>query len=188
MRSSEAYKMTLKASFAAFPTRSHPGSGLALLMRTASWVTIIISTTHLLSTCGLQVCEVSLKQFTFWLMMFSSAWSMHILWRLRCWMVHLKSHSQLGIAEKASTLLTNWKSTSSSPLKTFTLATQFSGGWANVVNFYASFSWHMTSFAFLVCIFTILIHNSDLTCLCHRFCSCCRKNLLRRMEHHLPPT
>ncbi len=106
-------------------------------------------------------------------------------------MAHLRNHSQLGIAKKRSTLPMNWKSTLNSLQRTLRLATQFSGGWADEVNFHISFSWCTIFFLFLVSILGILIHVSDATqiwFISHRFCCCCWKDLLWWVGHHFSLT
>ena len=75
-------------------------------------------------------------------------------------MARLRSPSWLGIAEERITLRTNWKSILNSLQKISILATQFSGGWANEVNFRTCFSWHATFYAFLVSILATLIHTT----------------------------
>jgi len=59
--SSRAYRITSKASFAAFLTQYCPESNLVSLIGTISWVTIIISMTCLLSILGLHVCRISFE-------------------------------------------------------------------------------------------------------------------------------
>ena len=84
------------------------------------------------------------------------------LFRHSLWMAHLKSHSQLDIAKKRSTLPTSWKSTLNSLRRISTVATQFSGGWADEDNFRASFSWRVTFYVFLVSILVNLIHTTQI--------------------------
>jgi len=79
----------------------------------------------------------------------------------------------------------NWKSTSNSLQRISKLATQFSGGWANEVNFHISSSWHATFFVFLVSILVILIHVTRIWFVSHRFCCRHWKDLLRWVGHHL---
>jgi hypothetical protein len=50
----------------------------------------------------------------------------------------------------------NWKNILNYRLKTSTLAIQFTGGWADEVNFRTSFSWLVTFYAFLVSCLTTL--------------------------------
>jgi len=76
-------------------------------------------------------------------------------------MARLRNPSRLGTAEKKSALPTNWKSILNFQQKISTLATQFSGGWANKVNFRASISWHMIFYAFLVNILSMFIHTTQ---------------------------
>ena len=101
-------------------------------------------------------------------------------------MAHLRSHSWLSIAKKRHTQLMNWKNTSNFWQKISTLAIQFNGGWANEVNSRASFSWCTTFYVFLVSI-SFNSRDTDLNCLWNRFCSCCRKDFLRWVGHHIPP-
>jgi len=103
------------------------------------------------------------------------------------WMAHLRSPSQLSITERRSTLPMNWKSISNFQQKISRLVTQFSGGWANKVNFHTSFSWRVIFYAFLVSILTILIHVTWIWIVDVRFCCCCWKDILRWAGHHLSP-
>ena len=52
----------------------------------------------------------------------------------------------------------NWRSNLNFPRKTLMLATQFTGRWANEVNFCISISWHATFYASLVSTLAMLIH------------------------------
>ena len=62
----------------------------------------------------------------------------------------------------------NWKNISNYHLRTSTLATQFTGGWADEVNFLTSFSWLVMFYAFLVSrltIFVCTVSESEVRCL-----------------------
>ena len=120
------------------------------------------------------------------------AWHHHrhllCLFRHYPWMACLRSPSWLGITKERITLQMNWKSILNSLQKISILATQFSGGWANKVNFCTCFSWHTTFYAFLVSILATLIHTTWIWIVCHRFCCHCWKDFLRWVGHHLSPT
>ena len=80
------------------------------------------------------------------------------LFRLYPWIGHLKSYLPLDIAKNRSALQMNWKSILNFLQKISILATPFSGGLGDEVNFHASFGWHATFYAFLVSILAPSIH------------------------------
>jgi len=231
MPSSGAYRMTSKASFAAFLTQYRPESNLVSPMHTASWVTTIISMTHLLSILGLHVCKISFNPLcpdwqslvldphisyeglkidynddlvlsdhledskTSLFEYFDENYATHSptpstlpSTPVQALPVDGLPHLQRGIIERRSTLPTNWKSTSNSLQRILKLATQFSGGWADKVNFHISSSWHVTFFVFLVSILVILIHVTWIWFVSHRFCCHHWKDLLWWAGHHLSQT
>jgi len=77
-------------------------------------------------------------------------------------MARLRNLLQLDIAEKRNTLQMNWKSILNFLRKISILATPFSGGLGNEVNFHASFGWHATFYAFLVSILAPLMHATSI--------------------------
>jgi hypothetical protein len=131
----------------------------ASLTKAWSWITATIQFSLIISKIQRQIYSSTLMKT----MPYTAQCHQHSPQRLfsHClWMAHLRSLSQLGIAEKKSTLPTNWKSILNYQQKISNLATQFSGGLADEVNFCASFSWRATFYVFLVSNFNS--HNSNL--------------------------
>jgi hypothetical protein len=131
------------------------------LTKAWSWITVTIQLFLIISKIQRQIYSSTLMK----IMPHIAQCRQHSLphpFKHCLWMAHLRSHSRLSIAEKKSTLPMNWKSISNYLQKISNLATQFSGGSADEVNFCTSSSWRMTFYVFLVSILLFLIHVTQI--------------------------